>query len=472
MNLPRQQTELETSCLVIGGGPAGYGAALAAQRGGCPTLLIERHGYLGGMATAAGLSCHLNHHAGAHDLAGAIYREFVSENKNLGTHYYDAYAQADFFEPESCKHVMESRLQKAGATLLYHAILAGVRRIGQNWESTFVCKGSSLRIRSRYLIDTTGDADACTLAGARMTHGRRSDGKTQPMSMVVQLGGFDPQVWQAAGNRLVAGRYAVEGDHFAAEIARARAAGEWTIPRTEIAMFWSMPSDPTRVTINGTRINGFSACNPLDTTRAELEGRRQAGEILSFFRKYIPGFSNAYLLQTGPQIGVRESRRIVGLTTLTEHDVRARRIPESSITLCAYPIDVHAPDGNGTQFEKPDEENSSNGQAIPHVYGIPWGCLIPEDTESFSNLAAAGRCISATHEAAGSFRVMPTCMNLGEAAGTATALAHQTDRKLHQIGALEVRASLGGIFDQLPANFDRSHSLFSNSTIKPETCAA
>ncbi|EIP98870.1 pyruvate/2-oxoglutarate dehydrogenase complex, dihydrolipoamide dehydrogenase component [Opitutaceae bacterium TAV1] len=455
---PLQRHELETTCLVIGGGPAGYGAALAAVRGGCPTLLAERHGYLGGMGTAAGLSCHLNHHAGGHDLAGAIYREFARSNDRLGAHYYDAYAQADFFEPENCKLVMESELQRAGGALLLHALLVAVARENSSldgrarWIATFACKGATLRVRTRYLIDTTGDADACALAGVRMTHGRRSDGKTQPMSMVVQLGGFDPAAWHAAGHRLVNGRYAVEGDHFAAEIARARAAGEWTIPRTEIAMFWSMPSDPTRVTVNGTRINGLSACNPLDATRAELEGRRQAGEILSFFKKYIPGFAGAWLLQTGPQVGVRESRRIVGRATLAADDVRARHIPADSVALCAYPIDIHAPDGSGTQFEKPvaREDNSANGTVSPHVYGIPWGCLIPEDTETFSNLAAAGRCISATHEAAGSFRVMPTCMTLGEAAGAGVALAYQTGRALHQVTAAEIRDTLGGALEKFP----------------------
>ncbi|RRJ94476.1 FAD-dependent oxidoreductase [Opitutaceae bacterium TAV4] len=468
MSSPLQHHELETSCLVIGGGPAGYGAALAALRGGCPTLLAERHGYLGGMGTAAGLSCHLNHRAADHNLAGPTYLEFVQLQSRLGAHYYDAHAQADFFEPESCKRVMETQLHDAGGTLLYHALLTTIQRTQDNWDATFVCKGATIRVRARYLIDTTGDADACALAGARMTHGRHTDGKTQPMSMVVQLGGFDPAAWHAAGHRLVAGRYAVEGDHFAAEIARARAAGEWTIPRTEIAMFWSMPSDPTRVTINGTRINGLSACNPLETTRAEIEGRRQAGEILSFFRNYIPGFANAHLLQTGPQIGVRESRRIVGRATLTADAVRARHIPSDTIVLCAYPIDVHAPDGNGTQFEQHDDTDG------PHVYGIPWPCLLPapqpdpgNDTRhALDNLAAAGRCISATHEAAGSFRVMPTCMNLGEAVGTAVALAHQTDRKLHQVTAPEIRAALGGVCENLP------FTLCEKAQPQPEICAA
>ncbi|EIP98404.1 hypothetical protein OpiT1DRAFT_02860 [Opitutaceae bacterium TAV1] len=440
MNSSLQLHELETTCLVVGGGPAGYGATLAALRGGCPALLAERHGYLGGMGTAAGLSCYINFHASGHDLAGAVYRQFIQHNSILGTHYHDTRAQADFLEPENCKRVMETQVCAAGGALLYHALLTDIRRDADtHWLATFACKGATVRVRTRYLIDTTGDADACALAGVRMTHGRHSDGKTQPMSMVVELGGFDPAAWQAAGYRLLDNRYAIKEGSFAAEISRARAAGEWTIPRNGIALFWSMPSDPTRVTVNCTRVNGLNACNPLDATRAEIEGRRQATEVLSLFRNHIPGFANASLLQTGPQIGVRETRRIVGRATLTADAVRAGLIPATRITLCAYPIDIHSPEGNSTQFEI----HATGG---PPVYGIDWHCLLPapqldggSTAHTFDNLAAAGRCISATHEAAGSFRVMPTCMNLGEAAGTAAALAHQTGRKLHQVTAPEIR---------------------------------
>lgn len=423
MSLSRQ--EYDVPCLVVGGGPAGYGAAAAALRGGCETILVERHGFLGGMSTAAGLSCYLNHLGEGTDLSAPVYRAFIRQQAGRNSHYHDDWTQADFFEPESCKQGMEQSLLAAGGHLLYHALLQGIYREGSAWVAEFLSKGCRIRVRSQYVIDATGDADACALAGAELTHGLKSNGKTQPMTMVVQLGGFNPADWQAAGYRLVQNRYAAEGDHFAKEVAHARQAGQWSIPRENIALFWALPQDPTRIAINGTRISGFNACNPSETTLAEIEGRRQAGEILSFFKHYVPGFKNAYLLQTGPQIGVRESRRIVGRQTLTEADVCAGTIPANSIMLCAYPIDVHAPEGIGTRYE-----------AGPRVYGIPWECQLPLGLD---NVAAAGRCISATHEAAGSFRVMPTCMGLGEAAGTAAALAHSRQVQLHQIRSAEIR---------------------------------
>jgi hypothetical protein len=381
------------------------------------------------MGTAAGLSCYLNHRHRRMDHSGAIYRRLVSALGRAGAHYHDSVAQADFFEPEACKRLMEEDLLAAGGSLLYHSLLDSITRADDQWEATFLTKGANIRIRCRYLIDATGDGDAAVLAGAQMTHGRSADQRTQPMTMIVQLGGFDPEAWTRSGGRMVDGRYANDGDCFETEIQRASAAGEWTIPRKNIAMMWAMPGDPTRVTVNGTRINGLNACNPVEFTRAEVEGRRQAAEILDFFRKYIPGFGDAYLLQTGPQIGVRETRRIVGRATLTEQDVRASMQPESTVVFCSYPIDVHQPDGSDTWFEK----GGPGGQ----MYGIPWGCLLPAGVD---NLVVAGRCISATHEAAGSFRVMPTCMGLGEAAGTAVALAAATGAPIHEVDAATVRS--------------------------------
>jgi hypothetical protein len=324
---------------------------------------------------------------------------------------------------------METNVLGTGGRILYHSLLHSVSRDQDQWRLQFLAKGAQVTLRARYVIDATGDADLCALAGAKMRFGRCGDGKVQPMSMVVQLGGFSTAVWAQAGGELIDGKYATGGDVFAEEIKQARAAGEWSIPRDTIAMWWSMPGDPSRVTVNGTRLNGYDACNPLDVTAAEIEGRKQAAELARFFKKYIPGFAQSYLMQTGPQVGVRESRRIVGKKTLTESDVMSCRQPEDTVVKCAYPIDIHQPDGSSTRFEQ--------GEELP--YGIPFGCLIPEE---LPNVLAAGRCISATHEAAGSFRVMPTCMAIGEAAGTAVALAQRNHTSVDQVAAADIRAAL------------------------------
>ncbi|MDR1283353.1 MAG: FAD-dependent oxidoreductase, partial [Opitutaceae bacterium] len=135
-------------------------------------------------------------------------------------------------------------------------------------------------------------------------------------------------------------------------------------PRERISMWWSIPSDPAHVSINATRILGRDPCNPFDVTAAEIEGREQASVLARFFRKYVPGFSNSYLFQTRPQIGVRESRRIVGRATLREFDIAARIQPADTVVRCAYPCDVHSPDNN---MDKPFERESRE-----FLYGIPY----------------------------------------------------------------------------------------------------
>ena len=427
----KPQMIIKADCVVIGGGPAGYGAALAAARGGCDTLLVERHGFLGGMGSAAGLGCFLNYHHLGRDLADTLYRELVDSMLAEGNCYRGHGGNIDLFDPEALKHHMERRFLQAGGRLLYHCLLSDVRRADDGlWHLEFAAKATSPVVHARYVIDCTGDADTCALAGAQMTFGRKTDGKTQPMSMVVQMGGFDPTAWSRAGHYLTPDGYAGAGDTFAEEIVRARAAGQWHIPRETISMVMAVAGDPTRIMVNGTRVQGLNACDPLEHTAAEIEGRAQARELVAFFRNYIPGFEHAYLLQTGPQIGVRETRRIVGRATLTEQDVFDSVVPDDTITLCAYPIDIHHPDGQGTDHAP---------HKVDYLYGISYGCLLPVGLE---NIAAAGRCISATHEAAGSFRVMPTCMSIGQAAGTAVAIARESDLTLGAVNGSDVRARM------------------------------
>lgn len=428
MHHPRH--EIRTQCAVVGSGPAGYGAAMAALREGCQVFVAERHGFPGGMGTASGLNAYINYKYHGLDLSEAVYRRLRDAIFSRGGGYLGDGGHVDFFDVEVAKVEMERSILKLGGRLLYHSLLISVERKDDEWRLEFACKGATVLVHARFLIDATGDADACALAGARLTHGRKNDGKTQPMSMLVQLGGFNPREWAGAGGRLIHGKYACDGDCLAEQIMQARREANWTIPRETIAMWWSMPRNPEHVTVNGTRLPGYNACDPFDVTAAEIEGRRQAAELAGFFRKYIPGFSGSHLLATGPQVGVRESRRIVGRRVLREADILAQLEPDDHVVRCAYPIDVHNPDGAGTDFDK------ENGALL---YGIPYGCLLPVGLE---NIAAAGRCISASHEAAGSFRVMPTCMAIGEAAGVAAALAFKKDARLSDITPSDIRARL------------------------------
>lgn len=423
--------EFRTSCVVVGGGPAGYGAALAAARGGAKVSLIERHGYLGGMGGAAGLSAFINYHLdGIHDLSESIYQELIARLKEDGGWYSADEPHVDFFDIESLKSAAERSLEEAGVRVLYHCMFDTIEGDGDGYVLRFVAKGGEVKVRATHVIDTTGDADVCAKLGVEVAYGKAGrPGDMQPMTMVVQLGGFDPAAYGEAGGRLHDGRFACEGCTRAPEIARARAAGDWTIPREDIAMWWTSPRDPAHVTVNGTRIQGFSGCDPEQLSRAEKEGRRQARELAAFFKRYVPGFARSYLLATGPQIGVRETRRIVGLKTLTTADVVGSVRPADSVTYCSYPIDIHSSEGSGTEM--------THDQRIH--YGIPFGCLVPR---GYTNILAAGRCISASHAAAGSFRVMSTCMSLGQAAGAAAGLSISSRTPVEHLRGEDVRAAM------------------------------
>ncbi len=429
-------------CIVVGGGSAGCAAAAAAAGAGCATLLLERHGFLGGMGTAAGLSAFINYHHRRENLALSFYRTLVGDLTQAGATYPAEAGNVDIFEPEALKRALESRLAAIGVKITFHTALVRLDREGDEWVLQVLQRNGLASLRARYLVDATGDAEVATQAGANTTQGRRSDGKTQPLTMVVQLGGVDPEEFGRRMRPLLHGRYVFASDCLAAEIAEARTRGEWQIPRQQISMFWSMPWDSSRVTINGTRILGRNACDAEDLSAAEIEGRRQAWDLAAFFARYVPGFSRARLVQTGPQVGVRETRRIVGRATLTEADVLGSRRPADSVVFCSYPIDIHHPDDHGSDFDLRQD----------FCYGIPLGCLIPQNVP---NLIAAGRCISATHEAAGSFRVMPTCMNLGQAAGTAVGLAHARGIRLAEVDGVAVRALIGG-GDETPREAPRA----------------
>ncbi|WP_269526697.1 FAD-dependent oxidoreductase [Coraliomargarita parva] len=422
---------IQTECLVIGGGPAGYGAAWAASEMGVKTIIAERYGFLGGMGAAASLSSFINYHQnGNTDLSDGVYRRLIRRLHQSGAAYRAGDPHVDFLDVEELKVAMEASLAEVGTRILYHCAFDHITRTDNGFRVRMLGKGGEILIQTRYLIDATGDADVCAKAGTPVSYGKNGDkDMAQPMSMIVQLSGFDPVMYSDSGYTIGANGHVCETSGWSTQIAEAREAGEWSIPKDSIAMWWSSPKDPSHVFINGTRIQGLLGCDPEQLSKAETEGRRQAHELAAFFRKYIPGFEHSHLLSTGPQIGVRETRRIVGNYTLSSDDVIHGRYPADSIVECSYPIDIHAPKGIETQI---DVHTGIH-------YGIPYRCLTIRGED---RLIAAGRCISADHEAAGSFRVMPVCMSLGEAAGTAVGLASTSGQSLEKMSGATVRQTM------------------------------
>jgi hypothetical protein len=211
-------------------------------------------------------------------------------------------------------------------------------------------------------------------------------------------------------------------------VAEATAAGVLQLPREDI-LFFATPHD-REVAVNSSRITGVLGVDAWDLTHAEVVGRHQVDQISAFLRDYVPGFRDAYQVQSGVAAGVRETRRVLGDYVLTADDILTARKFDDVIARGTYPIDIHNPIGQGTIL-----------RTVPpgEAYDIPLRCLLPRDVDG---ILTAGRCISGTHEAHSSYRVTPTAMATGQAAGVCGALAAKRQRRPREIDARDVQAEL------------------------------
>lgn len=449
MTLPprRATVAADADVLVVGGGPAGLGAALGAAWAGARVVLAERYGFFGGNATAALVMPLMSFHTQARAAPPSIAVTLMPQDHGPGDPVIagalrkllerliaagGAIAPAQRtgftvpFDPELFKLVAMEMLDEAGVSFLLHAFASGVIGAGEVQGVVFETKSGPLVIRARQVVDCTGDGDVAALAGAPYEVGREEDGLVQPMTLMFRMMGFEregfegyvkehPDQWRG-----VLGLWDL--------IEKATAAGELDLPREDI-LFFATPHE-REVSVNSTRVTRVLGTDVWDLTLAEWMSRRQMRQIAEFLRRRVPGFQGAYVGQSGVNVGVRETRRIAGEYRLTADDVLyARKFPDV-VARSTYPIDVHNPRGAGTTLKR-----LPPGEA----YDIPLRCLLPLNVE---NLLVAGRCISSTHEAHSSARVMPVSMATGQAAGVCAAIAARDGRPARAVPASEVQAEL------------------------------
>ena len=401
--------------LVAGGGPSGIAAAVAAARRGADTTLIERYGFLGGMATAGLVNPFMSWFAGKQPLVAGVLDEMLARMRALGG--YDGGARAPHaFDPEAFKFAADQLCQEAGVRVRLHTLVTDVRTRGGRITSLgSSSKSGAERWRARVFIDCTGDADIAYRAGVPCDHGREKDGLTQPMTLNFRMARVKvarmPE--RKEMNRLF-------------DIAKAE--GRVHCPRENVLLFFT--TQPDVVHFNTTRVTGKSGTSAEDLTTAEFEARRQVQELAQFLVRDVAGFERAYLQQSAPQIGIRESRRIRGDYALTGKDVVSARKFRDAIARSNYPIDIHSPTGSGTVIKEVPEGD---------YYEIPYRCLLPLGIE---NLLVVGRSISSTHEGQSSLRVMPQCFAMGEAAGVAAAMAVKGRITPRQVDVAALRAAL------------------------------
>jgi glycine/D-amino acid oxidase-like deaminating enzyme len=436
----------EADVLVVGGGPAGIGAALGAADAGARVILAERYGFLGGNATAALvmplMSFHTqraaferpdgaklfptDHGPGEPVVAGVLARllgRLIASGGALAPSLATGYVVP--FDPELFKLEVLDLLDEAGVELLFHAFASGVVGAGRGRGVVFETKSGPVVLRAPVVVDCTGDGDVAARAGAPYEIGRE-DGLVQPMTLMFRMVQFERAGFEA---------YVAEhpdqwrGVHGLWDLIReASEAGELDLPREDL-LFFGTPHEQ-EVSVNSTRVTRVLGTDVFDWSHAEWQSRRQLRQIAEFLRRRVPGFENAYIAQSGVHTCVRETRRITGDYQLTADDVLEARKFEDVIARGAYPVDIHNPKGSGTVLKRLPE-----GEA----YDIPLRCLRPQGLD---DLLVAGRCISGTHEAHSSYRVMPIAMVTGQAAGVCAALAARHRLSTRAVPVAEVQEEL------------------------------
>ncbi|WP_261806808.1 FAD-dependent oxidoreductase [Lapidilactobacillus luobeiensis] len=431
--------------VIVGGGVSGSIAGIAAARNGSRVLIIESMGFLGGSLTNAGVNPMMTFHAGDRQVILGITNEIVQELVKIGKSPGHVKDPGNFtatytpFDPEAMKYVLEKLLRDAGGKVLFHAQLQDVvveHEIIKN-ISVLTRTGTSVLAASVY-IDATGDAELATRAGLKTRLGREGDEFTQAMTLTMRMDNVNveklrkyvlthpDEFWVDSDKFKRAERISVAG--FKKEWAAAKAAGEISADNGRDYLLMFEANNPGEFVFNSTRISGYNPIDPWSLSDAEFVGRRQCLEIERFVKKVVPGFENAHVIGTGPNIGIRSSRQIVGLHTITGSELLHQIVPEDTIAISGYPIDIH-------------DEKTSNVKKLPYggFYGIPYRALVGREV---ANLIVTGRCISATFQAQSAIRTTPTVGAIGEAAGLAASMAAISSTPVQKIDIQVLRQKL------------------------------
>ena len=395
--------------IVVGGGFAGVAAAMEAARHGQSVLLVEKYNALGGAAINCLVMPFMNFWTNDPEtdektyLTGDLFLEIVEQLRKM-----DAMDPVRNFHEEPLKLVLNRMCLRYGVELLFNTTVVGAQvEDGKIVSLQAWGKSRMLQLKADCYIDATGDAELSMLAGCRYQVGREEDGLCQPMTLCFRLGGIDRA------------RYLEAKPSINPLYNEYQQKGLIKNPRENVLIFRTLQDDVLH--FNTTRIVKLDPTDPVAVTKAEIEAREQVFEMYDFLKKNIPGFENSYVMSTALQIGIRESRMVEGEYKLTVEDIKSLARFDDAIAVANYDIDIHNPEGAGTShyyFGKGE------------WYEIPYRCLVPKDC---NNLLVVGRCISSDHEAQASYRIMPFCAELGQAAGAAVSLAQKNGTALRNV---------------------------------------
>ena len=388
--------------IVAGAGPAGIGAALEAAHSGKKTALIERYGCVGGNLTLGYVGPLLGRVCEG-TVAEEIEDAICLQRKNV----------PDF---EKAKIALTLLLEEAGVEVYLQTSVIGVEKKGEHLEKVHTAgKFGNFSLSAEVFIDATGDGDLAVQSGCSFEMGRDGDGLVQPVTLMFVIDGVDPDQPLLCCHEE---HYTDLGDgrEYLDLCRKARRSGE--LPENVNIVRLYQTERKTERMVNATQENRIDPLDPLAVFRAEVSLRRQIGKIVDFLKNNIPGFSNIYIKGSADTLGVRETRRILGRYQLTEQDLmQGRTYPDSVVHRAYFCLDIHNPSGAGQSV------NEEKCPQRPLPYDIPFSAMCPLGCD---NLITAGRCISGTHVAHSSYRVMRICLAMGQAAGAAASVMLET----------------------------------------------
>jgi hypothetical protein len=435
---PSRETPVlgEYDVVVLGGGPAGIAAAVAAARAGRSTLLIERYGFLGGMGTAAGVTnfcgLHANVHGDIRQVVHGVADDLLSRIDRLGglnaPHALFGKTVAQAYDTAAYKIAADDLMVSAGVHVLFHALAAGVlMESAQRVKALLIETKSGRRaVIGSAFIDCSGDGDLAAWAGAPYEKGDGQGNMLYPSTMF-RINGIDPQragkAWEVIPKLML----------------EAQAAGRYTFPRKTPIVRPQKSGIEWRVNLTqlaNAQGNAMDGTNAQELSDAEILGRRQIASVANFLRE-VPGFEQSYIVDIAPQVGIRETRRVQGRYVLTEGDVLECASFEDTIGVNGWPLELHLK--GDVEFRWPKIPESRGFNQLPYRMTVPLG---------LTNLWVAGRCASMSHEAQSAARVTGACFVMGQAAGTAAHLALKSDGDASRVdvAALQTQLEIDGAY--------------------------
>ena len=441
--------KINCDVFVAGGGVAGAAAAAAAARRGVSVILCESSGILGGQATNGIVTPLSSVQSRSGKKFGGIVDEIIEKTIELSEKYALPDKKGNFYNriacPEILSYVMLKMCVEAGVKIMFHTELVGIKRKDKKIECAYVFTKSGLfQINADKFIDATGDGALFAEAGEEYALGSEkgvyeslfetgldsvhyedntgvvhalsdTSGLMQPVSIFFVMGGVDYKKASAFNNkRLTYSDLGISKEEFHSlpyfgSVGFEENGDLIPLPQGRILVSEGISDD--YAVVNMSRINGINGADADDVNRAETEARLQLMAIVDFLKRYVPGFENSYLVNTGSTLGIRETRRLKGKYILSGKEVIECRHFEDAIAKGSYMIDIHDPRG---------KNKALGGELKGDFYEIPYGCICAVKNE---NLFVCGRCISVDHVAHSSTRIQGTCIMTGQAAGTACALS-------------------------------------------------